>query len=166
MKPGNTDFTKKEMPESSGSPILDKLKETPFVFKEPEGYFENLKNEIFLKILEDDAHEQQIIRAYKRGIVRRIFQPRYALAASLLIAVSLIGWHFYNKLKPLKPPTTEEIADVINTEKIQSIDETLLIESLDDEFMIDETYIPDEVIIDYLIENNVDMELITVTDKF
>lgn len=157
MNTDGTDFSSEETEEDFGSPLLDKLKEKPFIFKEPEGYFENLRNEIFQKIIEEDEAERQIIQAYKRGIVLKIFQPSYAIAAILIITICVIGFKFINDDKPL---TQNDIAEVVSREKIEGMEEDVLIEALDETEMLIDEEISDDEIIDYLVEHDIDLDLL------
>lgn len=141
------------------SPMLSKLKQSPIDFKEPEGYFEEFNRKLNERI---NYEQPSITPIKKQGIVRRIFQPRYAIAAALLAAICIIGFKFIKEGKPL---TQNDIAEVISTEKIESMDEEVLIEAveieaLDETEMLNEEEISDELIIDYLVENDIDLDLI------
>lgn len=141
------------------NPLLTKLKQSPIDFKEPEGYFEEFNR----KLNERIKYEQPSITPIKKqGIVRRLVQPRYAIAAALITAICVIGFKFIKEGKPL---TQDDIAEVISTEKIESMDEEVLIEvieieALDETEMLNEEEISNEVIINYLLENDLDLELI------
>ena len=141
------------------SPLLTKLKQSPIDFKEPEGYFEDFNR----KLNERIKYEQPIITPVKkRGIIITLFQPRYAIAAALITAICVIGFKFIKEGKPL---TQNDIAEVVSTEKIESIDEEVLIEAieieaLDETEMLNEEGISNDVIIDYLVENDIDLDLI------
>ncbi|MCG3164654.1 MAG: hypothetical protein POELPBGB_00413 [Bacteroidia bacterium] len=143
------------------SPLLTKLKQTPIDFKEPEGYFDEFNR----KLNERIKYEQPSLTPLKKkGIIRKLYNPYYAVAATLLVAISVIGLNHIIEA-PLKPPTQAEIADVVSTEKIETIDEEVLIEVLDTEVIeeteiLNEEEISDEIIIDYLVENNIDLDLI------
>ena len=141
------------------SPLLTKLKQSPIDFKEPEGYFEDFNRRLNEKL----KYEQPTLSPIrKQGIIRRLFQPRYAIAAALITAICVIGIKF---IKDGKPLTQSEIAEVVATEKIQSMEEEVLIdaieiETIDDTEMLGEEEISNDVIIDYLLENDVDIDLV------
>ncbi len=141
------------------SPILSKLKQSPIDFKEPEGYFEEFNR----KLNERIKYEQpSITPVKKRGIIITLFQPRYAIAAALITAICVIGFRF---LKEGKPLTQNDIAEVVSNEKIESIDEEVLIdaieiEALNETEILNEEEISSDVIINYLVENDIDLDLI------
>ncbi|MGE0636978.1 MAG: hypothetical protein AB7G44_08625 [Bacteroidia bacterium] len=141
------------------SPLLSKLKQSPIDFKEPDGYFEDFNRRLNEKI---KYQQPSITPLKKQGVVRRLLQPRYAIAAALITAICVIGFKFIKEGKPL---TQNDIAEVVSTEKIESIDEEVLIdaieiETLDETEMLNEEEISDELIIDYLVENDIDLDLI------
>lgn len=141
------------------SPLLTKLKQSPIDFREPEGYFEDFNRRLNERI----KHEQPTINPVKeQGIVRKLYITYYAIAATLVVAISIIGIKFIKNEKQL---TQKEIAEVVSTEKIQTIDEEVLIEaidieSIDETEMLNEQEISNELIIDYLVESDVDLDLI------
>lgn len=141
------------------SPLLNKLKQSPIDFKEPEGYFEEFNR----KLNERIKYEQPtILPVKKQGIIITLFQPRYAIAAALLAAICVIGFKF---IKTEKPLTKNEIAEVVVAEKIQNMDEEMLIDAIDvdmidNEEMMTEEQISDDAIIEYLLENDVDINLV------
>ena len=141
------------------SPLLSKLKQSPIDFKEPEGYFEEFNR----KLNERINYEQPVLTPVKkRGIIITLLQPRYAIAAALITAICIIGFKFIKEGKPL---TQNDIAEVVSFEKIESMDEEVLIEAieietLDENEMLNEEEITNDVIIDYLVENDIDLNLI------
>lgn len=141
------------------SPLLNKLKQSPIDFKEPEGYFEEFNR----KLNERIKYEQPtILPVKKQRIIITLFQPRYAIAAALLAAICVIGFKF---IKTEKPLTKNEIAEVVVAEKIQNMDEEILIDAIDvdmidNEEMMTEEQISDDAIIEYLLENDVDINLV------
>ncbi len=141
------------------SPLLNKLKQSPIDFKEPEGYFEEFNR----KLNERIKYEQPtILPVKKQGIIITLFQPRYAIAAALLAAICVIGFKF---IKTEKPLTKNEIAEVVVAEKIQNMDEEMLIDAIDvdmidNEEIMTEEQISDDAIIEYLLENDVDINLV------
>lgn len=158
MNTNDTDFNEGSKLEYE-SPLLTKLKQSPIDFKEPEGYFEEFNR----KLNERIKYEQPTITPIKkRGIIITLFQPRYAIAAALIIAICLIGFNFIRERKPL---TQQDIAEVVSTYKIESMDEEVLIdvieiETLNETEMLNEEEISNDVIIDYLVENDIDLDLI------
>lgn len=141
------------------SPLLNKLKQSPIDFKEPEGYFEEFNR----KLNERIKYEQPTILPVKRqGIIITLFQPHYAIAAALIVAICVIGFKF---IKTEKPLTKNDIAEVVVAEKIQNMDEELLIDAIDvdmidNEEIMTEELISDDAIIEYLLENDVDINLV------
>lgn len=141
------------------SPLLSKLKQSPIDFKEPEGYFEDFNRRLNEKL----KYEQpSLLPIKKQGIIRTLFQPRYAIAAALIAAICIIGIKFIKEGKPL---TQNEIAEVVATDKIQNIDEEVLIDAMDVEMideveMVTEETVSDDAIIEYLLENDVDINLV------
>ncbi len=141
------------------SPLLTKLKQSSVDFKEPEGYFEDFNRRLNEKL----KYEQPSLSPIrKQGIVRRLLQPRYAIAAALITAICVIGFKFIREGKPL---TQNDIAEVVATDKIENMDEQVLIdaidvEMIDDAEMVTEETVSDEAIIEYLLENDVDINLV------
>ena len=141
------------------SPLLSKLKQSPIDFKEPDGYFEEFNR----KLNERINYEQPVITPVKkRGIIITLLQPRYAIAAALITAICIIGFKFIKEGKPL---TQNDIAEVVSIEKIERMDEEVLIDAieieiLDENEMLNEEEITNDVIIDYLVENDIDLDLI------
>lgn len=172
MNTENTDFNEDGKLEYE-SPLLTKLKQSPIVFKEPDGYFEQFNRELMDKIQSGEYEKPQVKSLVaeekndkKGGAVRKMFQPWYAIAASVVIALSIIGFNYFNKKSDIKPITETELAEVILTENISSIDEELLMDVLDEKLIEEQNMIEEdedisnEMIIDYLLENDFDIYMI------
>jgi|GEM_PF-5903454 len=164
MNINETNNDENDVPEYE-SPLLNKLKETAQPFKEPENYFGNLRNEIFSKIHEDEEEERLIIGAYKRRVIRKIFSPTYAVAATILAAIILFIIHFMNNKLPEKEIAQTMVEDITTNENIRQIDEDVLIDFMDEEMIQEldadnENIISNEEIIDYLMEDDIDIATI------
>lgn len=140
------------------SPALARIKKEN-IFNVPHGYFEELPAKIKEQCKEDDLYKAN------NGVLRYINLRSVAAAASvLLIAVSLLVYNIKdsNQQLALQEFTSEEILDYLDAENVYDMNEEYLIEelsSMDNVVMIEES-IETVEIIDYLLENDIDLTTI------
>lgn len=121
-------------------------KELPF--KVPDGYFENLSNRI---LQNKDQKPALTIRLYLR----------VAAVASILIVISISVFYFLNQNPEEKIAYQMQGFNPIPDELLQ-VDESTIIEYLPSEPELDNSpaSVEKDEIINYLVENNIDEDLI------
>jgi len=131
-------------------------------FSIPEGYFENLAGKIEEKINEKQDVNKKFISFWSTA------RNQLALAAGfiLFVLISYAVMHFIIDGNTGKRVSGLQYADIIESD-IQDFETDLLIEAYIETRKDDEVFsndIPDEEMIDYLISEDVDIEMIV--DEF
>ena len=139
------------------SPTLASVKKEN-IFDVPNGYFEQLPAKIIEQCREEDLYKSH-------GIMRYLNVKSIAAAASvILIAISLLVYNIKDSTHQLalQDLTDEEVLGYLDTHDIYDINEEELIEEFSDSdnlFVIGAVLETDEII-DYLMENNIDLTAI------
>lgn len=129
-------------------------------FKVPDGYFEELPSKVISRIAEE--------RDRKGGIIISIFQPRIAIAASVLLVGLLVASQTIFNTKQISTPefaTVDEVFEQLTDEDLALLEEDLFLESMMTDAVIEgdipfEDLNDEDAIINYLIQNNVDISTI------
>lgn len=140
--------------ENSAPRLFGMKRENPF--STPEGYFDDLSSRVISRI----AEEKQV----KQTVWRSIFQPRTAIAASLLAIGLAVAtkYVFFNQTEPKETATAEELFAQLSEDDLEGLSDELFMEDVLTE-VVHEERIPfenlddEEAIIDYLMENNIDL---------
>lgn len=129
-------------------------------FKVPDGYFDELPANVISKIAEQKKE--------KAGSIIKLFRPQIAIAASVvcigLIAASQLLFNS-SQNSTIETNTSTDFFAQLSDEDLGMLEENVLPENLTaeilttDEIPFDELQ-DEEAIIDYLIQNNVDVHII------
>ncbi len=139
-------------------PDLENLsKEAPFIV--PEAYFDNFPGRLMEKIHKENEKQEP-----KKSIRLNTFiNPQLSIAASLILFAILSYFTITYVLNSKHNQNTSQYFAELVENEIEDYDLLLLMEALDEtsEFDLENFYIEeDEVIIDYLVSEEIDIEQI------
>lgn len=129
-------------------------------FSTPDGYFDELSSKVINRV----AEEKQV----RQPVWRFIFQPKIAIAASV-VAIGLTvatKFVFFNNVDVKEAVTTEELFADLSDEDLEGLTDELFMEDVLTE-VVHEERVPfeniedEEAIIDYLMENNIDIQTLS-----
>ncbi len=129
-------------------------------FKVPDEYFDELPSKVISRIAEEKER--------KSGVIISIFQPRIAIAASVLLVGLLVASQAIFNTKQTTVTefaSAEEVLDQFTEEELALLEEDLFLESMMTDAVIEgdlpfEDLNDEDAIINYLIQNNVDISTI------
>ena len=133
------------------APILFSLKKEN-LYKVPDGYFDELPTIIQDRII-DDILILPSVWAWFKNIV---LKPQFAFGSISILILTLIGWLVFDNTEYHQAMlTSQDIAEVIYHQEIENLDEDVLIEAIPEE-NISNSANNQDLIIEYLIDNNID----------
>jgi hypothetical protein len=124
-------------------------------FKVPEGYFEELP--LFIQNRLDGESKP----SFWNELYKAVFKPQTAWGAASIVALIVTGLLINNSQNNIIV-NSQDIAEVLYHDEMNNIDEEIFVEVLSEESLVDEKQTvsnilnDDEIIIDYLIDNDID----------
>lgn len=127
-------------------------------FKTPEGYFDALPTIIQQRIL-DQEKKKITVTAWIPEVIFRP-SPKYALAFASIVLVLFFSIKYFTRTVKVEYVNSEPETEQLDSFYLTQLDETVLIEAYDEEQVTAENS-KDNEIENYLIENNIDLNLIS-----